>query len=78
MDWTESKGTGVASSFVFAEYDASISLVDMTDGVSVFVYTEKGREGHQTIEGAKSRALTALSEEIANGLGNELKEKFAL
>ena len=78
LDWTESKGTGVASSFVFAEYDASISLVDMTVGVSVFVYTAKGREGHQTIEGAKSRALTALSEEIANGLGNELKEKFAL
>lgn len=78
LDWTESKGTGVASSFVFAEYDVSVSLVDMTDGGSIFVFTSKGREGHQTIEGAKSRALTALSEDISKGLGNELKEQFAL
>ena len=50
----------------------------MTDGGSIFVFTSKGREGHQTNEGAKSRALTALSEDISKGLGNELKEQFAL
>ena len=78
VDWTETKGTGVASSFVFAEYDASISVVDTSDESTVFVFTSKNKEGHQNIESAKSRALAVLSEEIAEELGNELKEKFAL
>ncbi|MBR2281332.1 MAG: LPP20 family lipoprotein [Spirochaetales bacterium] len=74
--WRESAGTGVASSFLFADYNADISLVDLADGESIFVRSYKGKEGHQTFESAKARAITDLVGQIEDEFGPAMREVF--
>jgi len=74
--WRESTGTGVASSFIFADYNADISLVDLAGGESIFVRSYKGKEGHQTFESAKARAITGLVDQIEDEFGPAMMEVF--
>ena len=74
--WRESAGTGVASSFIFADYNADISLVDLAGGESIFVRSYKGKEGHQTFESAKARATTGLVGQIEDEFGPAMREVF--
>ena len=74
--WRESAGTGVASSFIFADYNADISLVDLAGGENIFVRSYKGKEGHQTFESAKARAISGLVSQIEDEFTPEMREVF--
>ncbi len=76
--WQESKGTGVASSFVFEEYNADISIMDMAGSQVVFVTSLNGKEGHQTYDGAKTRATKGLVSEIETSIRPEFSKRFSL
>ncbi|MBQ0071654.1 MAG: hypothetical protein KBS81_07340 [Spirochaetales bacterium] len=62
--WMETQGTGVASSFVFAEHNTDVSFTDLKANRTVMVYYSKGKEGHQNIDSAKTRCLKKLTEEL--------------
>ena len=62
--WRESAGTGVASSFMFADFTADVSVIDLAAGESLFVRSYKGKEGHQSFESAKARAVSTLVSQI--------------
>lgn len=68
ISWTETPGTGVASSFTFANYNADVSLVDLAKNETVMVYSSKGKEGHQDVTNAKARCM--------NGFVKQLQEEF--
>ena len=74
--WRESAGTGVASSFIFAEYNADFSLVDLAGNESILVLSYKGKEGHQSFESAKSRAIADLTNKLEGDLRPVVKESF--
>ncbi len=73
----EVQGSGVAASFVFAEYDASISLIDSQTRKTILSYSLNGKEGHQNFSSAKTRAIKDLNDKISSTFGEELKGKFA-
>lgn len=68
--WSEFKGIG--NPFTFANYNVKVSIYDTDSGKSVFVYDFEGKEGHQTFDGAKTRAIRNITEIIEN----EFKEKL--
>lgn len=72
----EVKGNGVASSFIFAEYDASVRLKDNQTNRTYLEYSLSGKEGHQNIESATARAIKDLSNKIESSLGKEIEERF--
>lgn len=74
--WRETVGTGVASSFIFADYNADISVVDLAGGESIFVRSYKGKEGHQSFESAKARATTVLVGQIEDEFRSEMRDVF--
>lgn len=77
ITWSEQKGTGVASSFTFALYNAEVSFVDIAGSESIMVESFKGREGHQSYEGAKSRAVSALVKKLDSRLSSVLKDTYS-
>ncbi len=77
INMREVQGSGVATSFVFAEYDASISMTDVVSGKTILSYSLNGKEGHQNITSAQTRALKDLNEKISSSFGEEVKGKFA-
>ena len=74
--WRESAGTGAASAFTFANFNADISIVDLNGDGSVMVFSAKGKEGHQNYENARSRAVNKLAEQILNEFGEEFRQKY--
>ena len=78
INWQESQGTGVASSFVFEEYNTDISVMDLAGNQVIFVMSLNGKEGHQSYEGAKTRAVKGMVSEIGEKLGSELAARFSL
>lgn len=74
--WQETQGTGVASSFVFANYNADVSLVDLAGNETVLVFTSKGKEGHQSYESAKSKATSGLVNQISSEFSTLVKESY--
>lgn len=72
----EVKGSGIASSFVFVDYDASIKLKDNQTNKIYLEYSLSGKEGHQNTTSAKTRALNDLKEKIETSFGKEIEEKF--
>lgn len=74
----EVQGTGVASAFVFAEYDVEIRLRDFTSDRAVFVFTTHGREGHQNYESAQRRALSVIEEELVTAFAEQFEDRFSL
>ena len=76
VNMREVQGNGIASKFVFAEYDAVLSLSDSTSGKTVLTYSYSGKEGHQSYQSAVTRAVKDLSEDITSSFGEEMKEKF--
>ena len=77
ITWSEQKGTGVASSFTFALYNADVSFVDLAGSEAVMVESFKGREGHQSFEGARSRAVSAIAKELDSKLSSVLKDTYS-
>lgn len=76
VNWRESAGTGVASSFTFANYNADVSLVDIAGNETVMVFAASGKEGHQSYENAKGRATSSLASQIENEFRTVLDENF--
>ncbi len=76
--WQETQGTGVASSFVFEEYNTDISIMDLAGNQVVFVMSLNGKEGHQTYDGAKTRAVKGMVADIEEKMGSELAARFSL
>ncbi len=74
IGWKELSGVG--NPFVFAAYTANVSVVDLVRNESVLVYTETGREGHQSIEGAKIRAERVLSENLSTQFKETLMSRY--
>ena len=72
ITWRETKGTGVASDFMFAEYNADVSFVDLAENETIMVFSSIGKEGHQSIDGAKARAVTGLVSQIDKDLRNAI------
>ncbi len=77
ITWSERKGTGVASSFTFALYNAEVSFVDIAGNEAVMVESFKGREGHRSYEGAKSRALSSFVKELDSKLSSILEDTYS-
>lgn len=77
ITWSEQKGTGVASSFTFALYNADVSFVDLAGSEAVMVESFKGKEGHQSFEGARSRAVSAIAKELDSKLSSVLKDTYS-
>jgi hypothetical protein len=75
--WRESAGTGVASSFIFADYNADVSVIDLAGNQTLLVFSAKGKEGHQSYEGAKARATTALVNTIEGNFRAQFADTFA-
>lgn len=78
INFRQVQGTGVASDFVFAEFDAEIKLRDLVSDRTVFVYSTHGREGHQNFESAKSRALSIVEEELNTTFVEQLSDKYSI
>lgn len=78
IDFRQVQGTGVASDFVFAEFDAEIRLRDLVSDRTVFAYSTHGREGHQSYESAKSRALSVIEKEIKAAFNEQISEVFSI
>ena len=76
INWRESAGTGVASSFIFAYYNVDVSLVDIAGNETVMVFSFDGKEGHQSYENAKGRALTAIADRVEAELGSTLEANY--
>ena len=76
VNWRESAGTGVASSFIFANYNADVSLVDIAGNETVMVFAASGKEGHQSYENAKGRATSSLASQIETEFRKVLNENF--
>ena len=76
IDMREIQGSGVASAFVFAEYDAVMTMTDNASGKTILSCSYSGKEGHQNYTSAVTRAVKNLSDDIASSFGNEIKEKF--
>lgn len=77
ITWSEQKGTGVASSFTFALYNADVSFIDLVGDEAVMVESFKGREGHQSFEGARTRAVSSLVKELDAKLSLILKDAYS-
>ncbi len=77
ITWSEQKGTGVASSFTFALYNAEVSFVDLAGNEAVMVESSKGREGHQSYEGAKARAVSSFVKELDSKLSSILEDTYS-
>lgn len=75
--WRETAGTGVASSFIFADYNADLSLIDLAGNESILVQSFKGKEGHQSFDSAKARAISDLVSKIEESLRPVIKEEFS-
>lgn len=76
INMREVRGSGIASSFVFAEYDAVITLKDNLSDKTILSFSYNGKEGHQNYNSAVTRALKDLCHQIENTFAGELKEKF--
>ena len=74
--WRETAGTGAASDFVFANYNADVSVVDLAGNATVFVFSASDKEGHQDYESAKARAISGLSKTLEDEFGKELNSKY--
>ena len=74
--WRESAGTGVASSFIFADYNADVSVIDLAGNETIMVYSTKGKEGHQSFEGAKARATSGLVAALEEEFKASMSEYF--
>ena len=70
VTWSEFKGIG--NPFTFANYNVKVSISDTSTGKSVFVYDFAGKEGHQTFDGAKTRAVMKIVEELETEFKNKL------
>ena len=78
IDFRQVEGTGVAADFIFAEFDAEIRLRDLVSDRIVFAYSTHGREGHQSYESAKSRALSVIEKEIKAAFNEQISEVFSI
>lgn len=78
IDFRQVQGTGVASAFVFAEYDVEIRLRDLISDRAVFVFTSHGREGHQNFESAKSRALSVVEDELKTAFAEQFSDRYSI
>ena len=74
--WRESAGTGVASSFIFADYNADVSVIDLAESETIMVYSTKGKEGHQNYESAKARAVSVLVSTLEEEFKASMSEYF--
>lgn len=72
----EVQGSGLASQFVFAEYDAEVKLLEKKEGTIVLSMSYNGKEGHQNYQSAVTRALKTLCSQLSASFGNEMKGKF--
>ena len=71
---TEVKG----SPFKFCRYSISVSITDETFGEQVFEFSASGREGQNSYEQAKTRALSSVEKIIGNEFADKFEEKFGL
>ncbi|MDD7270849.1 MAG: hypothetical protein PUH25_03095 [Spirochaetales bacterium] len=78
INFRKIQGTGIASDFVFAEYDIEIRLRDLLNDRALFVYTSHGREGHQDYGSAKSRAIAVIIEELESSFREQFEDKYSL
>ena len=78
IDFRQVQGTGVASDFVFAEFDAEIRLRDLVSDRTVFAYSTHGREGHQSYESAKIRALSVVEDELRTAFAEQLSDLYSI
>ena len=76
ISWRESAGTGAASSFIFAYYNVDVSLVDIAGNETVMVFSLDGKEGHQSYENAKGKAVTAIADRIETEFRSTLEENY--
>lgn len=76
--WKQSAGTGSAESFVFADYQIDVSMVDLHDGGTLVVLSDRGKEGHQTFDGALARAKKDIEAFLNERLKTALIERFTI
>ncbi len=78
ISWRETAGTGLAEGFVFAEYTADISMIDVIGNETVMSFSSSAKEGHQSFESAKARAINKFVETIRNDFCSELEDKYTI
>lgn len=62
--------------FIFYKYTFAASVKDMKTRKTVLSFQTSGREGHASIDNARSRALSKLEEQIQDEFGAMFDEKF--
>jgi hypothetical protein len=58
----------------WVRYSVESSLVDLSSGMTIFPYSITGREGHNSVPEAETRALRAAETSIRDGYGRALGE----
>jgi hypothetical protein len=58
INWTRTDGVG--NPFIFANYNADVSVMDLKGNETVMVFSASDKEGHQIYESAQSRAVKRL------------------
>lgn len=74
ISWNEFQGIG--NPFTFANYTVRASIVDASTGNAVFSFDFEGKEGHQTFDGAKTRAARAIVDVIESEFADKLFGKY--
>lgn len=76
INWTRTGGTG--NPFIFANYNADVSVIDLKGNETVMVFSASDKEGHQIYESAQSRAVKRLIETLEEEFSVQLLKKYTL
>ena len=74
INWTRTGGTG--NPFIFANYNADVSVIDLKGNETVMVFSASDKEGHQIYESAQSRAIKRLIGTLEEEFSVQLLKKY--
>jgi hypothetical protein len=63
--------------YQWIRYSVESNLVDLSSGMTIFPYSTTGREGHNSVSEAETRALRSAETSIRDGYGRALGEFFS-
>lgn len=69
---------GIGNPFQYAQYNADVSVIDLAGNETVLVWNTADKEGHQTIEGARSRAVRRLCNDMEKEFTEALLKKYTI
>ena len=74
INWIRTAGIG--NPFIFANYNADVSVVDLKGNETVMVFSTSDKEGHQIYESAQSRAIKRLIGTLEEEFSVQLLKKY--